>query len=101
MYLPTWRRSPNSGEMIRYDTHFLARGILFMYLPAWRRSPCSGEVIRYGTDFLARVMFMYQPAFTQILEALAKQWRDDPVRYRFFWLWGFVHVPARLEALAK
>jgi hypothetical protein len=29
-------------------------GGLFMYLLAWRRSPSSGEMIRYGTDFLAR-----------------------------------------------
>ncbi len=57
-----------------------------MYLPAWRRSPNSGEMIRYSADFLALgVVFMYLPAFTQILEALAKQWRDDPVRY-IFWL---------------
>jgi hypothetical protein len=36
-------------------------------------------MIRYGTDFQAwGILFMYLPAFTQILEALAEEWRDDP-----------------------
>ncbi len=43
------------------------------------------------------VFFHVPNPFTQIPEALAKQWRNDPIRYRFFWLGGFVHVPARLH----
>jgi hypothetical protein len=37
----------------------------------------------YGGTYFPPAPTYGRPAFTQILEALAKQWQDDPVRYRF------------------
>ncbi len=52
---------------------------------SWMKKFGSGNQGKHsGSAILVGGLFMYRPAFTQILEALAKQWRDDPVRYRFF-----------------
>jgi uncharacterized protein YyaL (SSP411 family) len=46
----------------------------------------------YGGTYFPPAPTYGRPAFTQILEALAKQWRDDPVRYNFL-AWGSVANP--------
>jgi hypothetical protein len=64
----------------------------------------------YGGTYFPPAPTYGRPAFTQILEALAKQWRDDPVQYRFYRFFGFgvlflyryrLAFTQILEALAK